>query len=168
MENKKVEVYSGKYLEVPYEIRHWHYSDGTPQWNYYIFLIEKQIPVEFKKLWLPAKKISIGGSSGEHIFYDYNNTVISSLDWHCGCTYYEKVSGIDGADRVIKVGCDYAHLYDENKNYTLMDIERDTMNCIESLVSKVNVLKWCSHCGGYSQEVNEKRYCLNCQKREQA
>jgi len=159
MEHRKSEVYSGKYLGVPYEIRRWYLSDGTPCWNYYLFLIEKQIPHVFESLWLPGKRLAMARN---HIAYEYNETIIGNLDWHCGCTYYEKISGFDGADRAIKVGCDYSHLYDENKSYDVSDIERDVIDCVDSLLDRVIVLQWCLYCGEYVAEVNEKNHCVDC------
>lgn len=160
MEHRKSETYSGKYLGVPYEIKHWRFSDGKPQWNYYIFLIEPQIPEAFPSLWLKGKPSNIGGKT--RIFYDYGNTLIANLEWHMGCTFYEKVSGFDKQTRIIKVGCDYAHLYDEGKNYSISDIERDVMDCIKSLVDRVKVLQWCSYCGDYVELVDERTRCANC------
>lgn len=159
MEHKKVESYSGKYLGVPYEIRHWSYSNGTPQWNYYIFLSEKQIPSVFKSLWLKPK-VAIVGSN--HIYYDYSKTLISNLDWHCGCTYYEKISGLDKQTKIVKVGCDYGHIWDEGKSYSIADIERDVIDCINSLVERVKVLQWCSYCGAYVEEVDARTHCSDC------
>jgi hypothetical protein len=160
MEHRKSETYSGKYLGVPYEIRRWYFSDGTPQWNYYIFLIEKQIPDTFPSLWLKPRSYNIGGKS--RVSYNYENTIISNLNWHMGCTFYEKISGFDKQQRIIKVGCDYGHLYDAGRNYSLSDIERDVIDCIESLVDRVKVLQWCSYCGDYVELVDERDHCLNC------
>lgn len=158
-ELNKSEVYSGKYLEVPYEIRHWK-RDGKEYWNYYIFLIEKQLPDAFKSAWLKGKR------SGRHVFYEYYKSWISNLDWHMGCTFYEKISGFDGADKVIKVGCDYAHLYDEGKYYELSDIESDAHICIQSLIDRTRVLSWCHYCGEYVESVDTRNYCENCQQNE--
>jgi hypothetical protein len=164
MENKKIESYSGKYLGIPYEIRHWHYSNGEPQWNYYLFISERQIPEVFPALWLDGTLLDTGSKS-KRIFYDYSNTMIASLDWHCGCTYYEKISGFDEQDKAIKVGCDYAHLYDVGRCYSLSDIERDVIDCINSLVERVKVLQWCSYCGDYVELVDERNRCPDCKSR---
>jgi len=161
MEHRKSETYSGKYLGVPYEIKHWWYSDGSPQWNYYLFLIEKQIPDTFPSLWLKGSVLKMGGKSS-HVIYKYQDTLIANLDWHMGCTFYEKVSGFDKQTRIIKVGCDYGHLYDEGRNYTLSDIERDVIDCINSLVERVKVLQWCSYCGDYVEAVDERTRCTDC------
>lgn len=157
-ELNKSEVYSGKYLGVPYEIRHWS-CGGEEFWNYYIFLIEKQIPDGFKSAWLKGRR------DGRHVFYDYYKSWISDLDWHMGCTFYEKISGFDGADKVIKVGCDYAHLYDEGRHYELNDIETDAFNCIQSLIDRTRVLKWCAYCGEYVENVDARNYCEKCKSK---
>ena len=160
MEHRKSETFSGKYLGIPYEIVSWSF-DGKPKWNYYVFLIEKQIPDVFPSLWLDGKPVSFGGKT-TYISYDYENTLISNLDWHMGCTFYEKITGFEGQTKVIKVGCDYSHLYDEGRHYSLSDIEKDVIDCINSLVDRVKVLQWCSYCGDYVEEVDEKNRCSDC------
>ena len=162
MEHREVKTWSGEYMGVPYEIRQWSFSDGRPVWNYYLFLNELQLPDAFPKLWLRGKKLKLGGRMTKHVYYEYDKTIIGNLEWHCGCTYYDKVSGHDGAVKIVKAGCDYAHLWDENRHYDLMEIEHGMMECVESLHNATTVLKRCLYCGEYVTELNEKNYCEGC------
>lgn len=158
MEHREHTAYSGKYRGVPYEIQKGRH------WTYYLYLIEEQMPDVFGELWLPGEKYSFGGP--DRIMYRYDECdLITSLEWHCGCTYYSKVSGFDGDKRVVKVGCDYQHLYDEGRSHNLTDIERDVIDTVNSLYERVNVLQWCKYCGGYFQEVNERGWCADCQEK---
>lgn len=164
MEHRKTEVFTGKCNGVPYEIRRWE-CGGEKIWNYYLFLIEEQMPDVFPSLWLDGKRMMINEKPTRHILYEYENTLIADLEWHCGCTYYEKVGGFDGAQRVLKVGCDYNHLWDEGKHYDLSDIEHDVIDCVNSLLDRVKVLQWCAYCGDYVGTVNEKNYCQKCENK---
>ena len=162
MESKKSEVYTGKYKGIPYEIRKWN-SGGRTQWNYYLFLVEDQIPNDFDAIWLKGERLTLGGKESRHIFYRYEDTWISNLEWHGGCTYYEKISGFDNAKRAVKVGCDYAHFWDEGHTYSISDIEQDVIECIDSMVRNIKVLQWCAYCGEYSESVSERNYCQKCE-----
>ena len=161
MESKKAEVYTGKYKGVPYEIRKWN-LDREVMWNFYLFFVEEQIPEHFESIWLKGERVVILGRKTRFVFYKYTDTWIVNLDWHCGCTFYEKISGFDDATRVVKAGCDYSHLYDEHRHYDLPQIEHDVKECIESLLRIVKVFHWCKYCGEYSETVNEKEWCPKC------
>ena len=155
MKHREIKLYTGNYNGIPYEIA------NAGHWTFYLFLIEDQMPETFEKLWLPGEKFNMGGP--DRIIYRYDeNDIIMSLDWHCGCTYYSKVSGFDGDTRVIKVGCDYNHYGDEYKSYTLSDVEQDLKECVESLLRQVKVLQRCGYCGKYFVEVNERGWCTGC------
>ena len=157
MNHKEIKLYKGKYKGIPYEIA------NAGHWTLYLFLVEDQMPDVFDKLWLPGEKYNLGGP--DHIMYKYyENDIITSLDWHCGCTYYSKVSGFDGDTRVVKVGCDYNHHYDEGISYSLPSIEQDVQDCIESLLRQVKILQWCGYCGKYFDQVNERGWCSGCQE----
>ena len=161
MESKPIEVYTGKYKGVPYEIRKWHGGYSTI-WNYYLYFIEEQMPDDFGAIWLKGKRMVLDGRKTRHTHYKYEETWIGDLEWHCGCTYYEKSSGFDGAPRSVKAGCDYNHIWDEGRSYSIDQIERDVAECIDSLLRRVKVLLWCQYCGDYSETVNEKNWCPKC------
>lgn len=163
MNHKKIEVYAGTHLGVNYEIRHWCFSNGMPVWNFYILFIEDQFPDIFDSLWkLRGEKVKIGNKETKHIYYKYNKTIVGNMKWHGDCTFFEKVSGFDGAPKVVKAGCDYAHLFDEDHRYTLADVELEVIDCIEDLVSRTTVLQRCMYCGEWTKEVDQRQYCQKC------
>jgi len=59
-----------------------------------------------------------------------------------GCTWYSKERGFDGEERVIKIGCDYAHAWDKDKEYTLDIVLDDVVSSIESFLSFVPDYKY--------------------------
>ncbi|MDA3779876.1 MAG: hypothetical protein PF487_06610 [Bacteroidales bacterium] len=56
---------------------------------------------------------------------------MTELDWHGGLTWYSKEHGFDGSGKVIKIGCDYSHLWDEGQYYDLDQVKFDCKRTIE-------------------------------------
>lgn len=164
MDSKKIDVWRGKYKGVPYEINNFKIGN-TDQWTFYLILSELQVPDLFDAIWLKGKRLKLGDKLTRHIAYDYDNSPLSSLEWHCGCTYYEKTGGRDGETRAIKAGCDYGHYWDEGNYYSLSIIEADVVTCIESLFKLTEVLQHCGYCGEYVKQENllENR-CVHCKE----
>ena len=59
------------------------------------------------------------------------------MDWHGGITWYSKISGFDGGEKIIKVGCDYQHYWDEGKTYNLSYIENDVKDTIDKFLKYI-------------------------------
>ena len=80
------------------------------------------------------------------IIYDYYaEPLINEIDWHCGCTWYSK-HGMDGSPRIIQIGCDYQHYWDEGHMYNLDTVKYDVKNTIIKFLDHVPGYKyWC--CG---------------------
>ncbi len=165
-ECKKHELnsWNGTYLGVSFEIKNWkNSSDGKENWAFYLILYLDRIPLEYKpnSYWLKGKK------NGSHVTYDYyKHGVISNLEWHCGCTWYSKERGFDGEQKVIKIGCDYSHYWDERHTYWLETVQSDVRNCIDSFLLSVPKYKyWC--CGNgklYDLKdgvIKNGRFCSN-------
>ena len=144
-------VWSGTHRGITFEIQNFK-TGGTPSfpekycWTFYLFLNMKQIPDNMRDaFWLAPKSDDKG-----RISYDYYESIISDLDWHCGITWYSKISGLDGDTEIVKIGCDYQHYWDEGRNYDVEYVRREAVQCIESLFSKVPDMKvWCRGCGAY-------------------
>ena len=103
-------------------------------WCYYLNLVEEMFkPDDWAQLWITRKFMDWG------ISYDYEN--FPGLDFHGGITFYE--SNKDGFDKAkkkqmgrIKVGCDYAHLWDMERGYpdTYDSVLRDAKNSVDQLL----------------------------------
>ncbi len=138
----KSTTYRGVYRGIAFKIHRWNFEGKTTDnWNYYIIInLTKQLDFELaKKFWLKGKRDSFG-----HINYRYlESKIINALRFHGGCTYYEKLSGFDGNDKIVEIGCDYLHYNDEGKFYDVNLIYSETKETIDSLYklaeNKVNV-----------------------------
>lgn len=126
--------WNGDHRNVRYEICFWgaaSMNDGNGIWNFYVILPEPMFPDnKFEEhIWLKAPEPDEKG----RVFYSYYVWPFDSLKFHCGITYYHKSSGIDGETRVVKVGCDYAHAWDQDAQYDRRFVEHETKKCIDSL-----------------------------------
>lgn len=131
---KEYHVYYAKHLDIAYEIHETpskDYITNEPKtnWTYYIYLDINRFSSEYKgrSFWMLGKKDKYG-----NVMYGYiNHPIIGNMDFHCGCTYYNKRHGFDGANKVVKIGCDYMHYWDEGHEYFLTDVQQDAINTIE-------------------------------------
>ena len=99
------------------------------------------------------------------VYYSYHReTLITDLEWHYGCTWYSKVRGVDGEPRVVKIGCDYNHLWDEGRSYDMEYVARDARRCIDSLHDRIpHIKRWCPFCGAYFvPSGDDERKCPKC------
>ena len=120
---KHKDIWNGEYLNTRFEIVKWQLGGDSPSsfpcWNYYLYLPIEQIPEEYHKYFvLEGKYDKMTPESCEWLSYDYMGTsYISDLDWHGGITFYEKCLDGEGKLIGIKLGCDYAHAFDEQAGY---------------------------------------------------
>jgi hypothetical protein len=138
----KVKKWFGEYRGVSFEINNW-INNGQEAWTFYLILHIDRIPLENKpnSFWLKGKK---KGKIRGHIYYDYyKHGVICNLEWHGGCTWYSKERGFDGDKKVIKIGCDYSHYWDDGHSYYLESIQDDVRRCIDSFLLSVPKYKYC-------------------------
>jgi len=146
IEKRETEIWEGTYRGVDFEIKHFRRPpnefnhEETHHWTYYLIIDLSKIPKESKpnQLWLKAKPDDKG-----RVFYRYNNCfLISHLDFHGGCTYYSKLGGFDGSSRVVKIGCDYQHLWDEGYIYDLEWVTGDVIKTIEQFLTYIPDYKY--------------------------
>lgn len=141
--------YTGTYKGISFLISQHGIGDSyRPEgtWCYYLLINEKQLPNEYKKDFILEPKFDDKG----RLSHDYYDTKIADLDWHCGITYYSKEGGADGEPIIIKIGCDYAHYWDENKVYDKDCLLHDVKASIRKLFELFPDIKIRSHYyGGY-------------------
>lgn len=129
-----------------------HHMMGT--WCYYLLLPEQMFqPKDFKRLVCSQKTYDWGKS------YDYYK--FPDLDFHCGITFYEITKVWDKHQnkymRVIKVGCDYNHLWDNEAGYTddydsvLFDAKYSVRKLLDMFP---NMNKRCFYCGIWDSPEN--------------
>ena len=104
-------------------------------WNYYIYICLNKLPKETKKSAWPKRLIGGHAILNDRRFFDHDGSWINDLQFHGGITYTQLhiVNGARGDPRVLEVGCDYAHLGDENFTYTQESLAVDAMSTIDSL-----------------------------------
>jgi hypothetical protein len=156
---RHIDVWRGTYRGVGFEINHWEdiipeglseYYHQPHHWTYYLFISPDRIPDKelAEQFWLPPQDLS-DAPGRVHYQYSYD-TPVADLNWHCGITFYEKLHGFDGAQRVIKAGCDYSHYWDEGKTYDISLVTSDVYTAIDSFKEMVPDYKWlCRTVGGF-------------------
>lgn len=155
-QESKRQKWVGKDLGIGFEINKWRteknsFEDEKDNWVYYIFLHISRIPEAYnpESFWLKGKKTSIGN----HISYDYySHPILSNIHFHGGITWYSKEHGFDGAEKIIKVGCDYQHYWDEGQVYELRHVLADVARTIEEFRAAVPDYKY--WCGGNGKLYN--------------
>jgi len=161
----KVIVYRGTHKGVNWEINHIERSYGE-WWTYYIFLRKDRMkPEEFKLFNAPLETYDLGGKKRK--IYGYSK--IPDIDLHCGCTFYEKNKDDDLGYFYLKIGCDYNHIWDEEKGYCLEDIIADVKKSIDNFLSRFSYKRWCGNCGaivdsskGFIRSPDEDAYAFKC------
>lgn len=144
----------GSHRGIAYELS-WHgRSDYSPQgtWCYYIHINSEEFYADdWARLRLEREDKEFAGSWRRH----YNYDAFPDLEAHCGWTFGEMSTylGRDGTEyEQVKVGCDYAHLYDRESDFWhgRTDVERDAKRSIDLLCEMFPKRRLrCSYSGRY-------------------
>lgn len=139
-------------LEIPYELAFHGYSEdarfpSAGTWCYYLLLAEQQfLPEDWAKLCFEPEIRNWGQTYPYHQFPD--------IDFHGGVTFYEIKEVWDKQlakkMRVVKVGCDYNHLWDSERGYpdTLENVKLDAQRSVRELLDLFpNRNKRCEYSG---------------------
>ena len=121
-------LHSYLYRDVMVQIRQQITSVNVP-WTYYLFLhLDFFADEELRRtLWVRAKTVQ------DYTWWEYTRCAfLRNLPWHGGLTYYKKHTQPDGS-RSIQVGCDYGHLWDRDRTYTLRDVIADAEATVDAL-----------------------------------
>jgi len=116
-------TWRAEHRQIAITLSHHGYRDGSEYagaephpgtWCYYLHLTEQMFRTDdWAKLWLPEVVTDWGVS------HDYDS--LPDFDFHGGCTFYEQGSAWNRQNKrkigTIKVGCDYAHLWDHEGGY---------------------------------------------------
>jgi len=158
---KKNTTWKDRYRGIDFSVSNWQLESTGDCWAYYIFLVLDQLPEDVReRFWLEPEPTEWKSMP---IRYDYySEPLISELDWHGGCTWYSK-EGFEGNRRVVKIGCDYQHYWDEGRHYNLdfvADEARHTIDTLHELIP--GIMKWCCYCGDYFVPEADERRCPEC------
>jgi len=93
-------------------------------WNYYAYLLETVLGAEkFEPLWLKDNN-------------DYFNLNLGESKWNGGLTFYDKGINRHSNKRWVKVGCDFSHYWDyEREEYSEDEIKGYAEDCLNKLVN---------------------------------
>jgi hypothetical protein len=138
---KKQDVWNGKYKEINFEIVRWRMT-----WNYYIFLNFRAMPPKHIGAYTPTIIIDEKDRS-----YTQASEAINNIPMHGGVTYCEFANN----GKRIKVGCDYAHLWDEEHTYELSDIVYDLKETIDAWFKIMPDYKFFCNGNGKYYDVND-------------
>jgi hypothetical protein len=141
-------VWNGIYKGVAYEINSFEIP-GFPRmeetkisWTHYLWLNLELIPEKFRdEFWIPPKEDTGPPFYASGPFYDYFKGAPGKIEFHGGCTFYSKEHGLDGGRKIVKIGCDYQHLWDEGQTYDLSYVFSEVRTSIESFISIVGPLR---------------------------
>lgn len=127
---REQKVWRGTHRGVPFKVMLWGYDDTSlDKWNYYLYLLERNC-INFDKLWLPGEVVQFTECSPKRVTYDYYS-VFGEVEMHGGITYYEKHGEL--VNRYVEIGCDFAHLYDDEAGWDLESVVADMQVAIDSL-----------------------------------
>ena len=128
----KREIWLSTYKQVNFEICKTYLEtdeDFPHQWTSYLYIaLESFGRQDIRQMLLPITYFTGYGTPVSHSSID---NPLHKLPFHGGITFYRKES--DELFYIIKVGCDYRHLWDVGKMYCEKTIERDIKECIDAL-----------------------------------
>lgn len=164
MEFDMRKVWNGVYRGISWEAKNWNSSYKESCWAHYIYLHIDRLPDDRKEeFWLKPKRKK--RKWGVRVYYDYSEFL---MEWHGGCTFYEKVAGIDGAPKVVQIGCDYQHLWDEGHEYDLDYVLSEVRKTIDSLWDAIPDMKSrCTWCSGWEFTGEHGGVCDPCKKEKE-
>ena len=147
IKKRETNIWHGVYRGVNFEINNfktpiYDSEDKQDNWTYYLYIQLNKIPEENKpnSFWLKGK----ADDKGRVYYKYYKHHVITNIDLAGGCTWYSKEAGFDGENKVIKIGCDYQHYWDEGYTYDLEYIKSDVKNSIGKFLEFIpNYKYWC-------------------------
>ena len=131
----KETVWCGAYKNIAFEVNE---PTENYKWRYYIFI--KLDWIQDKELandlWLETEDITIVPERPRRSYPYMQNSFLSSLEFHGGITWYSKKYDIEGR-KVIKIGCDYNHAFDERRIYSKSDVFDDVKATINDFLDEV-------------------------------
>lgn len=100
-------------------------------WCYYVSIAEYQTQ-RFKEIWLRPKI----DRENKRISYAYLfNDAFADADFHGGPSFYQRHGQVPGF-RSVEIGCDFQHLWDEDRDYSLEDVIFEARRTAEKLAEK--------------------------------
>lgn len=171
---RETKIWRDKYKDISFEINNFQIGD-TDQWTFYLIIRLEQMPEKIRdRFWLKPSyfKTNRKWKMKRRMYYNYNEEpLIENIVWHGGCTWYSKLKSFDDPkNKVIQIGCDYAHAWDQGQYYNIDFVLSETKTAIDSLYRLIpNIKHHCGYCGKYGLKnyISRKEdfVCLKCAKK---
>lgn len=100
-------------------------------WCYYLYLNLSKLEDAALQRELWAKPVVLRIGSLTKVWAYNKSAYLNDLPWHHGISFYEKM--ITPTNKLIKVGCDYDHYWDLDREYTLDDLVRDAKKTVDAV-----------------------------------
>lgn len=130
--------YRGVTVEVVSRPAYEIFTGAATMWTYYVHAREQMFQADD----VPSVFIPPNGKM-KHYPYEYMRSAWADVDFHGGVTFYNIVNCVPDR-RVVKVGCDYGHLWDRECHYTLESVVGDAKRTVDSMheLFALNVYDW--------------------------
>lgn len=127
------EIWFDTYKGIRFEVNKFQPTPGlghSSAWTYYIHFYAEQFPESFRPQIMPKVYYSSFGTP----FSTYRGP-LDNIEWHGGITW-SSIENKSGPFTSLKFGCDFQHLWDENRGYSLDDVVGEAKNTIDQLLEK--------------------------------
>jgi hypothetical protein len=133
-----ITITRGSYRGIGFEINH---PTENYKFTYYISLNLRNIKdIELAdSLWLEAVPTGYGNSK-TYNYYDV--PLFGKIHFHGGITWYSK-SFNSNDNKLVKIGCDYNHSWDEYKYYDIEMVLEDVKQTIDDIHKEIVYLMFC-------------------------
>lgn len=126
-----------------------HFMPEHSAWCYYLFLNADQVPEDLR----PRFFLTPDLTAKPWAAFKWDQTAFYELEtWHSGMTYYGTELH-DGRIQIVKAGCDYDHLWDQEAGwpYSIERLDSDARRTIDELREKFpGLLGRCNYTGKWA------------------
>ena len=99
-------------------------------WCYYISFNKDRLEESIFNL------VTAGIKETEWFSCNYQDSPLSNLNWHHGCTYGKLIRNHNAELHVIELGCDYDHYWDEGFDYCFEYVENEAMATVDDFIDR--------------------------------
>ena len=110
--------------------RHVTDYDNKEHWCYYLTWAKHSMNHDVFNL------MTAGIKETKYLSCNYNDSPLSKLEWHGGCTFGNLKRDENAELQYIELGCDYSHIWDKGKIYDLEELIIDAKNTADEFITK--------------------------------
>ena len=112
-------------------------NNGKGVWNYYLLISEYKFPSQLSTLWLEPSYDRWTPTSPLRKHFEYMRSPLAEIPLHGGISFYDQLNPDIPGSRAIEIGCDYNHLYDEERGHpeNLASVFEESLQSCKALSS---------------------------------